>query len=431
MRHSAWLLLLCSAVLLCAPDHDAVAQSVWTKHPGNPVFSGGGTGTWDQLVLAACVIFNADSNRYEMWYTGYLGGRLNGIGFATSPDGINWTRRLSPVLVPTPGAWDSLVVLAPWVIRTTGQYRMWYTGSATTGVLPSSIGYATSPDGITWTKRPAPVLTPGPQAWESAKVGLCSVVPVAGGYRMFYTGETTTLGLIGRAFSADGIVWQKDTSNNPVLRQGASGAWDGHLFLPAVTVRPGIWYLHYTGAQVYGQVPTRIGYATSVDSGRTWSKFGGNPVIVQGASGSWDASLVESGSVFFTGTEFRMWYHGTRYTPLSSSLGLASARVDGIAEKRDGVPAAFTLGHNYPNPFNPSTSIDFSVVSAGEVTLAVYDLLGREVAVLVNEKLDPGNYTVRFDAGNLASGVYVCRMRALPPGGGGTFVESKKMLLTR
>jgi beta-glucosidase len=99
---------------------------------------------------------------------------------------------------------------------------------------------------------------------------------------------------------------------------------------------------------------------------------------------------------------------------------------------RAGVPAQFALSTNYPNPFNPSTSIAYSVggvrgqgPGVSDVRLVVYDLLGREVAVLVNEKKPPGNYEVRFDGSDLSSGVYLCRMSA------GKFLASMKMMLVK
>jgi hypothetical protein len=70
-------------------------------------------------------------------------------------------------------------------------------------------------------------------------------------------------------------------------------------------------------------------------------------------------------------------------------------------------PTKFALGQNFPNPFNPSTQITFSVTKEGPVTLRVYDVLGREVATLVNENRKAGQYTERFDGSRLASGVYM------------------------
>ena len=83
---------------------------------------------------------------------------------------------------------------------------------------------------------------------------------------------------------------------------------------------------------------------------------------------------------------------------------------------------SFRLFQNYPNPFNPATSIEYRVGSSEYVTLKVYDLLGREVAILVNEEKHPGNYEVEFDGSNLSSGVYFYQLKA------GEFVETKKMI---
>ncbi len=88
-------------------------------------------------------------------------------------------------------------------------------------------------------------------------------------------------------------------------------------------------------------------------------------------------------------------------------------------------PAAFALERNYPNPFNPSTSVRFSVATAQMVRLTIYDMLGREAAVLVNERLQPGVYARTWDARSLPSGVYVSVMRA------GAFTASQKMILQK
>jgi len=89
------------------------------------------------------------------------------------------------------------------------------------------------------------------------------------------------------------------------------------------------------------------------------------------------------------------------------------------------VPAEFRLSQNYPNPFNPTTEIRYQVSGVNDVKLAVYDILGREVAVLVDEKKAPGSYTVQFNGSGLASGVYLYRLAA------GSFVETRKMILVK
>jgi hypothetical protein len=89
-------------------------------------------------------------------------------------------------------------------------------------------------------------------------------------------------------------------------------------------------------------------------------------------------------------------------------------------------PKRFSLEQNYPNPFNPTTVINFSLVAARNVTLKIYDIVGREIVTLLdNEKKDAGNYNVQFDASNLPSGIYLYKLTA------GDFVSVKKMLLLK
>jgi hypothetical protein len=99
--------------------------------------------------------------------------------------------------------------------------------------------------------------------------------------------------------------------------------------------------------------------------------------------------------------------------------------LTGVSFGKSELPGCFSLLQNYPNPFNPATTIEFRIQSSQFVTLKVYDLLGREVAVLVDEQKAPGNYEITFDASRLASGVYMYRLTA------GQYVESRKMVLIR
>ena len=102
------------------------------------------------------------------------------------------------------------------------------------------------------------------------------------------------------------------------------------------------------------------------------------------------------------------------------------ARTDSWSEGLPAnVPSQFVLEQNYPNPFNPSTKIQFSIVHRQLTIVKVYDVLGREVATLVNAVKEPGTYTVEFDASSLASGVYFYRLQA------GTYVETRKLLLLK
>jgi hypothetical protein len=89
------------------------------------------------------------------------------------------------------------------------------------------------------------------------------------------------------------------------------------------------------------------------------------------------------------------------------------------------IPIKFKLNHNYPNPFNPSTGISFTLPKNEKATLTVYDLLGREIKTLVNEYKKAGSYRVTFDGSNLPSGVYIYRLHTY------SFSQMHKMILMK
>jgi hypothetical protein len=93
--------------------------------------------------------------------------------------------------------------------------------------------------------------------------------------------------------------------------------------------------------------------------------------------------------------------------------------------KRVTVPENFLLLQNYPNPFNPTTKIEYSVPATGNVKLTVHNLIGEEVALLVNGQVEAGFYETTFDAFNLPSGMYLYKLQA------GNLIEIKKMILVK
>jgi|GEM_PF-2540995 len=94
-------------------------------------------------------------------------------------------------------------------------------------------------------------------------------------------------------------------------------------------------------------------------------------------------------------------------------------------EDEPGIPVEFNLSQNYPNPFNPATTIHFDLPESGDVALQVFDLLGREVAILVQDRMEAGHHRVTFDASSMASGIYIYRLIA------GKFSSTRKMLLIK
>ena len=117
-------------------------------------------------------------------------------------------------------------------------------------------------------------------------------------------------------------------------------------------------------------------------------------------------------------------------TALDGANDSLQAALAGLVKTVSGVdvvdgPHSYSLSQNYPNPFNPTTVVRYSVPEVSHVRLVVYDLLGREVGVLVNERKQPGTYTVRFDASGVASGVYIYRMET------GSYSASKKLVVVK
>src|SRR5437773_2956585 len=97
----------------------------------------------------------------------------------------------------------------------------------------------------------------------------------------------------------------------------------------------------------------------------------------------------------------------------------------GISNNNNQVPNSYKLEQNYPNPFNPGTEISFAIPKSGLVELKIYDIVGREVATILNENRPAGNYKVQFNASAFASGVYFYTLKS------GDFTDTKKMVLIK
>lgn len=120
-----------------------------------------------------------------------------------------------------------------------------------------------------------------------------------------------------------------------------------------------------------------------------------------------------------TGDFIQNFTHNTNFTDIQWPGTTDITEIDGS------VPARFVLEQNYPNPFNPSTTINFSMYQKDFVTLKIYNPIGEEIQLLINEEKEAGIYNVTFDAVNLPSGVYFYKIKA------GNFTETKKMILMR
>ena len=197
---------------------------------------------------------------YHMWYTGqdiYLGepDGHSAIGYATSRDGLSWKRMSDkPVLSPD-RPWEKTAVMTPHVIwdDESKLYKMWY--SAGEQREPKAVGYATSPDGMVWTKcEDNPIFQPDPNIeWMRDRVGGCHVIKEGGWYVMFYIGFSNPYhAQIGIARSKDGITNWQQLAANPIIRTSVQPRWDAEAcYKPYVLFDGQKWLLWYNGRRAY------------------------------------------------------------------------------------------------------------------------------------------------------------------------------------
>ncbi len=147
-------------------------------------------------------------------------------------------------------------------------------------------------------------------------------------------------------------------------------------------------------------------YAISPDTGKTWIEK-----LVPDTSAFYDIYFADS---------LRGWAVGT-----NGAVYRYNSDLIGINQQQNNIPLTVVLNQNYPNPFNPATTIKYSVSNLARVRITLYDVTGRQIRVLFNDIRGPGEYTFRFDASGLSSGVYFYKLEA------GKFIETKKMVLLK
>ena len=110
---------------------------------------------------------------------------------------------------------------------------------------------------------------------------------------------------------------------------------------------------------------------------------------------------------------------------------VADSAMQQLALETNAVPASFGLGQNFPNPFNPTTQINYQLPEPAHVSLKIYDILGRLVTTLVDDMNQAGYYSVSFDGSKLASGVYLTRFIVKPQDGTRSIVQTRKIVLMK
>ena len=454
----------------------------FSKSLSNPILAGDGSG-FDAYSADGGVIFFDNS----VWYIYYSGKSVtisqpgNVIGRATSsisPHGL-WTRSNDTLItIGGTGEWDSEFISPSSIVRNGTNLSMYYiAGSNWPG--PAQIGLATSIDnGNTWQKYDDPTTTSHPYAesdpvlkpdkpYDNYSLWGCTVLRTSTGWQMFYAGDKVTVVAICYATSADGINWVKDDLNNPIFSPSQDPLTPYNMFeQPSVIIYDNKYLMYYD----YGVGPNSAGigmamadYVIPVELISFTATSNGNEVIL-----SWSTATELNNHGFeiqrkFCSNSFvtigSITGHGTTTSPNQYSFvdkildagkyfyRLKQLDFNGTFEYSNVIEIdvrsidEFTLKQNYPNPFNPTTKISWQSPVSSWQTLKVFDILGNEIATLVDEYKPAGIYEIEFSnaethhgvslpsgvssRGGYASGVYFYRIQA------GNFIETKKMIFLR
>lgn len=353
---------------------------------------------------------------YHCWYAIATTGGWD-IYHAISTDGNAWSTKGVALRRGTTGDFDAVWAVDPCVVVRDSQLVMYYNGY---DGMKYQTGVAFSRDGVQWTKYEGnPVLRAG-TGWDSIVAVAREVIENLHGsayrFTMYYVGYEGAAWRTGVAFSDDGLTWTR-YDHNPVLDVGPPGSWDVFgVSTNAIVMDGGLYYMFYQTRK-----PSSLGVATSSD-GLTWTKYRRNPILQP----PYFATSLGFGSMLLEDGFLRYWFSLEDFS-WGIYYAISPWKPDIITGIADAAPSLRTilLHEAYPNPCNPSTTIRYELPDSRDVRLAVYDMIGREVSVLVDQKKEAGIYDVRFDGSGLASGVYLARLTA------GNFVQARKVLIVR
>lgn len=264
-----------------------------------PVLRRDPPGAWDSIdVLNPAIVKYKDL--YWNFYSGFDGKTWH-TGLAISADGLTWVKT-ARILSPDPSTWEGGYIAANGSVLEFGHELLyWYQAG-----IPPQIGLARSPDGRRWTKNARPVLPTGPRgSWDERGVADPYVISAAGRFYMFFLGQDRARRQrLGVAMSDNGVNWTKLRSN-PVLELGSIGLFDeAGLGEPAVWTSHGRWWMLYTGRD--RKENRRLGLAESADGVR-WIKIP-SPVIA--GDQAWNARVLCDPAVEVRAEGVRVWFGG-------------------------------------------------------------------------------------------------------------------------
>ncbi len=233
------------------PGSGMVNPGEWTRHPGNPMLAPGPAGAWDDHgATYASVIQDETAGEYRMYYHGFSDTQVHQIGLAVS-DSLDgpWIRLPAPVLTPGPAAWDGQSVRVPMVWKEgPADYRMIYTGQGSGGM---QVGYATSTDGLAWTRHPGNPVFNDP-IWATGETQNWGVMKVGSEYLMWYGnfGQREA----GIAVSTDLVNWTPHTAGPILASSGDPGDDRYSQYCPFSFSHDGDYYVLVPSLQCRGQL---------------------------------------------------------------------------------------------------------------------------------------------------------------------------------
>jgi len=295
-------IILAATVCLAAEVAEIHAQNSnsavagWQKYPGNPVL-GGDYGTCFDLSALK------EGGGYRMWFS--WRPRAS-VALVESKDGFHWSEPVVALPPNKASGWED-DMNRPVVIHRGGVYHMWYTGQARGH---SAIGYATSANGFVWKRvSDKPVLSAS-QPWEKVALMCPDVIwdDRVKLYKMWYSGgEQYEPDAIGYATSPDGLVWTRHP-DNPIFKSDPKIEWEQEKVTACQVVKDGKWYLmFYIGFRDVDHA--QIGVARSKDGITHWQRLGANPIVRPGQD-QWDADACYKPYAIFDGKQWLLWYNG-------------------------------------------------------------------------------------------------------------------------
>jgi photosystem II stability/assembly factor-like uncharacterized protein len=412
------------------------------------------------VLLSFLLLFSISLNAQDFWqplsiFGGAMGGADGKLYYTNGPSFYRSTN--------DGNTWDSLLTLPSGTTFTGGLI----TSSGTIFIATNNAGMIRSTDnGVTWTS-----INTGFTGGEARKPTMSSSgvlfigSPSSGIFRSTNNGDSwtqinsglTNLNTASIGIDSAGNIFTGVKGTNGMFKSTDNGdTWT----LTSLTTSMRFYSLTvapngdiYAGSRYDPNAPNPNGLYRSTDNGETWSHFGlaGQSINTSGVvfAGGTIYTATDTNGVYRSTDGGASWdsvntglssryiltfslHNGYLYAGTYGGLFRSVQNVNSVIEQTSGIlPDSYLLMQNYPNPFNPTTNIEFQIPpSEGGyrgifVTFKVFDVLGKEVATLVNQELHPGTYSVSWDASNTPSGIYYYQLQS------GNYVETRRMTLVR